>query len=74
MVAVYVTAEEVAGAVHLIQELALPARFRVILYIADPEIDPPGVFPVNKLRNIAIRNVVTSHFLVLDMDMWPARR
>lgn len=29
-------------------------------------------YPINKLRNIAIRYVTTSHFWVADMDMWPA--
>lgn len=50
----------------------LPNRFRTILYIPKKGRDEYGVFPVNKLRNIAIVNSVTSHFLVLDMDMWPA--
>lgn len=50
----------------------LPNRFRTILYIPKKGRDVYGVFPVNKLRNIAIVNSVTSHFLVLDMDMWPA--
>ena len=27
-------------------------------------------FPVNLLRNVGIRMIQTSHFLVLDMDMW----
>ena len=27
-------------------------------------------FPVNLLRNVGIRQVETSHFLLLDMDMW----
>ena len=28
-------------------------------------------FPVNLLRNICIRHITTSHFMVLDIDMWP---
>lgn len=31
-------------------------------------------FPINKLRNLCIRNIRTSHFLTLDLDMWPTRR
>ena len=34
---------------------------------------PQIVYPLNRLRNIAIENIVTSHFVVFDMDMWPAR-
>lgn len=29
-------------------------------------------YPINKLRNIAIRNVRTSHFFLSDMDFWPS--
>ncbi|KAM7454219.1 hypothetical protein BLSTO_05027 [Blastocystis sp. subtype 1] len=34
---------------------------------------PQIVYPLNRLRNIAIENIVTSHFVVFDMDMWPAK-
>lgn len=30
------------------------------------------IYPINRLRNIAINNVKTTHFIVFDMDMWPA--
>lgn len=29
------------------------------------------IYPINRLRNLAIQNIDTTHFLVLDMDMWP---
>lgn len=30
------------------------------------------IYPINRLRNLAIQRVYTSHFLILDMDMFPA--
>ena len=30
-------------------------------------------FPINFLRNLGIAITTTSHFIVMDMDMWPAR-
>ena len=30
------------------------------------------VYPINILRNIAIRGVQTSHFFLSDMDFWPS--
>ena len=30
-------------------------------------------YPVNKLRNVAIQAVTTTHFLVTDVDLWPSR-
>ena len=31
-----------------------------------------GSYPINVLRNMAIRTVRTTHFLVLDVDLWPS--
>ena len=31
------------------------------------------IYPINKLRNIAIDHVTTTHLWLADMDMWPAR-
>ena len=30
------------------------------------------VYPYNKMRNIAINNIKTTHFFVCDMDFWPS--
>lgn len=57
----------------MVKSLNLPNRVRTILYIVSARSSEASDFPVNKLRNIAIVNIVTTHFLVLDMDMWPAR-
>ena len=65
--------EDVSEAISLIKQFSLPDRFRIILYVDKPKRDSPLVFPINKLRNIAMVNIVTSHFLILDMDMWPVR-
>jgi hypothetical protein len=43
----------------------------IILYIVPPDHPNYYDFPINLLRNICIRNIVTSHFLILDFDMWP---
>lgn len=48
----------------------LPKRFTVITYISQQETP----YPINKLRNIAISFVHTSHFWVADMDLWPSSR
>lgn len=31
----------------------------------------PDYFPINFLRNQAIENVITTHFWLADMDVWP---
>ena len=72
-IAVFTHKREIPSTVQLIKSMKLPDRVRIILYISRRSRDPKGVYPVNKLRNIAIVNVVTTHFLVMDMDMWPAR-
>lgn len=30
------------------------------------------IFPLNRLRNIALRRVTTTHFVLVDMDAWPS--
>lgn len=32
----------------------------------------PTEYPYNKLRNMALKKISTSHFWVMDMDMWPS--
>ena len=29
-------------------------------------------FPINRLRNLGIQHVQTSHYAVIDMDLWPS--
>lgn len=72
-ITLHVKKNDVPDAVRTIHRFQLPDRVRIVLYIPLASRDIPGVYPVNKLRNIAIVNVVTTHFLVLDMDMWPSR-
>ena len=72
-IAVLTHAKQVKDTVELIKSLNLPPRVRIILYIPQKSSKDLRDYPVNKLRNIAIVNIVTTHFLVMDMDMWPAR-
>lgn len=48
---------------------SLPKRMTLILYIVDKDHPYYDAFPVNLLRNLAIRSCRTTHFLVLDMDL-----
>ena len=48
--------------------LNLPDRITIVIL---PVSNTCNKFYVNRLRNIAIRSIQTSHFLVLDMDLWP---
>ncbi|CAN0462058.1 unnamed protein product, partial [Ascophyllum nodosum] len=36
-----------------------------------PEELDPVWYPVNRLRNVAVRAVTTTHFLMTDIDIWP---
>ena len=50
------------------EQLGLDNRIEITLYKQKEE----GVYPINLLRNIAIKNVKTTHFFMADMDMWPS--
>ena len=73
-IAVKVKAGEERLVRKTLRQLSLPDRVRLVLYLTPPKHKHYLQFPVNKLRNLAIVNIVTTHFLVLDMDMWPIRR
>ena len=44
------------------------SRLSIVQYVATN----PSVYPINKLRNLAISNVRTNHFWLTDLDMWPS--
>ena len=50
---------------HYINTHKLPSRLILLLYIHSQS----DHFPINILRNIAIRNIETTHFLILDSDL-----
>ena len=53
----------------MLKSLDIPKRLNIIAYFSDSA-EP---YPINKLRNIAIDQVQTTHFWLADMDMWPSR-
>lgn len=46
-----------------------PDRLTLLLYIITPEHPHYSTFPINYLRNLAIVNIRTTHFIVLDLDL-----
>ncbi|CAN0541319.1 unnamed protein product, partial [Ectocarpus sp. 12 AP-2014] len=62
------------------QEQVSPHRCSAIYLVEDtrtataaqsPEELDPVWYPVNRLRNVAVKAVKTSHFLMTDIDIWP---
>ena len=77
---------ESAEVERFIHQSDFPSRLRLELYtvgvssrpdcvyhIVDGSLtcSPEVIYPINRLRNIAIQNSITTHFVVFDMDMWP---
>lgn len=54
--------------VDLLGSIHIPSRVTVLLYTVES-----SIFPINFLRNLGIRNIETSHFMVLDMDLMLSR-
>lgn len=65
--------KEEKSIINFIRDHYLPNRLTMLLYLVSPSNPRYYTFPVNMLRNLAIRNVRTSHYMVMDMDMWPTR-
>lgn len=47
---------------------SFPERLSIVQYVSTN----PSIYPINKLRNLAIKNTKTDHFWLTDMDMWPS--
>ena len=53
---------------NIILKNRLPSSLKVFRYVTISSENP-----FNRLRNIAIRHTTTSHYWVMDMDMWPSQ-
>ena len=62
--------ESIEQYLRIIQPVASSDRLSIIFYSFNKYNVYAESFPVNLLRNVGIRTVTTSHFLMLDMDMW----
>ena len=66
----YCKESEVLKAIDTYLEMNIPDRFSVIFYSYTPSNMYASDFPVNLLRNVGIHAVHTSHYVMLDMDIW----
>lgn len=60
---------EESNVIRYINTHYFPDRFTFILFLTDEQHPYSVSFPVNFLRNLAIRNIQTTHFQILDMDL-----
>ena len=54
-----------------LRQTYLPSRLILCVYLVGKGHPHVKVFPVNYLRNLAIRNIQTTHYIIMDMDVWP---
>ena len=66
---IYTPPEELSTIVTFFRKSDFPSRL-VISIVSDSGPD----YPINALRNLAIKAVSTSHFYLSDMDVWPSSR
>lgn len=50
----------------------LPDRIQIVRFDYIRDENGELIFPINRLRNIGIQHVRTSHYAVIDMDLWPS--
>ena len=53
-------------ALNFIETTAIPTRCTILLYVTP---NKNSGFPINLLRNLAIFNIQTTHFMMLDIDL-----
>lgn len=66
----YTPLREMESVISEYLKMNVTDRMTVLFYGYSSSYVYAADFPVNLLRNIGIRTVTTSHFLMLDMDMW----
>lgn len=84
-IAIYCSPDEYPVIQQALQTSQLPDRLRILVYVHTSTDDcvnkvqegklvcvEQTVYPINRLRNLAIGNILTTHFILFDMDMWPA--
>lgn len=69
MLSLVIVGTEFKEITALLRQYEIPASMRIIILVRKNDM----TFPINRLRNIAINLVKTTHFLVFDMDMFPSR-
>lgn len=60
--------DKVKSVVNTLKTFNLSSRVWIAIMAKKPG---SMTFPINRLRNLAISFVTTTHYLVLDMDMFP---
>ena len=66
---IYATSSQETYLVRYISSHYIPKRVTILFYLVSRYQKSSSVFPINRLRNLAIRNIRTTHFLILDMDL-----
>ena len=69
-IVMYCKLREVKSAIQEYLYFSPSNRITILFYSFYPDNMYANDFPVNLLRNVGIRQVETSHFVMLDMDMW----
>lgn len=58
---------------HIRVTLYIPGKQNYVWINPDKKVIKPNrIYPINLLRDLAILNCVTTHFVNLDMDLWPS--
>ena len=66
---IYATSSQEIHLVRYISSHYIPKRVTILFYLVSRYQKSSSIFPINRLRNLAIRNIRTTHFLILDMDL-----
>lgn len=57
-----------ANVINYITNKHYSERIKFVIYVVENSIANHNIFPMNYLRNIAIKRTTTTHYLVLDID------
>ena len=73
VIVIHAPLSEQAALLAFVASHALPPRLQTLLYLEPAQSEQVSTFPINRLRNLAIQHCSTSHYLIMDVDLWPSR-
>ena len=73
LLAIHISSLYQATVLHFINTHHFPSRLTTLLFVTTQRSTFSNLFPINRLRNLAIYNLRTTHFLMLDMDVRVSR-
>lgn len=70
IISIYCEIFELSQLIQWIKSNDIPTRIEFVIFVVESNEWNHITYPMNYLRNIAIKRTRTTHYIILDMDEW----